>query len=106
MLKPSTAVSVIQSVMLPVPPTKVQVPCAGKMMELPCKVVLVVVPVGVHSSWSAPALASGLFWVVQGDRRWIAGDAVRARSVAHRHPHHGHTGRHAGDGGVRLFIGA
>lgn len=43
--------------MVPVPLTKVQVPTAGTMMELPA---MVVVPLVVHKEMSGPAFAFGL----------------------------------------------
>ena len=45
--------------MLPWPLTRVHVPVPGAVIVLPAMVVLVV---GVHSSWSGPAFAVGTFW--------------------------------------------
>ena len=51
MLRPSTAeFGSLGSTIVPVPFTRDQVPTAGKMIALPCRFVLMVVPVGVHSS--------------------------------------------------------
>ncbi len=44
--------------MSPLPLTTVHVPTAGKVMALPAMVALVT---GVHTCWSGPASASGLF---------------------------------------------
>ena len=57
--RPLTAVvDAVGLAMVPLPLTRVQVPTAGTINTLPWSVVLVV---GVHNSWSAPAAATGLF---------------------------------------------
>ena len=58
MLRPLTvAFGEVALVIVPVPLTSVHTPVAGKIKLLPASVVPVL---GVHSSWSGPALATGL----------------------------------------------
>jgi hypothetical protein len=50
-------VGLVGSVIVPVPLTRVHTPVDGKIGTLPLRVVDVI---GVHKSWSGPALADGL----------------------------------------------